>query len=320
MKKLFNARAPRAAVLLVILLLSVTGCDQTTPPSNTEAQQPAYNPMPWRQVKMSRPLADVQAQAKAMALHRPQMPLADKTPNLRPLYAEILQLIAAGLYKEALPKLTPLAEQGYADAQYELGLLYDKKNAGPEELEDDRIGFEWLLRSAEQGFIRSQFVLGIKYFRGNNHIPRDWGKSAEWLLIAAEQGDAIAQDALSLTYTEGEGVEKDPIEAYIWQLLAIKRAENSTSVGPKFRQMESALGYIIDEFQLTEAQIRDAERRAEQWEASHPWAYQSYDEVFLVRTAADEYPAEPRVQALIEAKAKAYREEIDAILARDSQR
>ena len=250
-----------------------------------------------------------------MALRRPQMSLAYYDPNARPLYAEIRHLIAAELYDEALPKLTALAEKGFADAQYELGLLYSISNAGPEALEDDRIGFNWLKRSADQGYVRSQFALGIKYFYGNEHIERNWGKCAEWLLIAAEQGDAIAQNALELTYARGEGVEQDPIEAYKWQLLAVTRAENSTSIGPKMAQMEGSLGSLIDRFQMTEAQIREAERRAEQWEATHPWAYQSYDEVSRAGwPTREEFPPEPRVQALLDAKAKAYQEEIDAIL------
>ncbi len=312
MKFLCRAQKPQVVALIVVLVSFVVACDQSPPPSEVEAH--SAGPVRWWQVKMSRPMADVKAEAKAMALRRPQLLLADKDPSVRPQYAEALQLVAADLYEEGLPKLTALAEKGFADAQYELGMLYSISNAGPEALEDDSIGFNWLRRSAEQGFSSAQFVLGIKYFYGNEHIERNWGKCAEWLLIAAEQGDAIAQNALNLTYARGEGVEQDPIEAYKWQLLAVTRAENSTSIGPKMAQMEGSLGSLIDRFQMTEAQIREAEQRAEKWEASHPWAYQSYDDVFLVRTAFDDYPPEPRVQALLDAKAKAYQEEIDAIL------
>merc|ERR1711916_391533 len=133
-------------------------------------------------------MGDIQAEAKAMAQRRSQMPLADKDPSVRPLYAEALQLVAAELYEEGLPKLTALAEQGYADAQYELGRVYTTINEGPQTLEDDRVAFEWLQRSAEQGFSSAQFFLGASYFSGNEHLAPDWGKYAEWLFIASEQG------------------------------------------------------------------------------------------------------------------------------------
>gem|GEM_PF-3086413 len=68
---------------------------------------------------------------------------------------------------------------------------------------------------AEQGDAVAQNNIGIMYFHGQG-VPKDERKAFEWLNKAAQQGDADAQDALFAMYYEGKGVKQDRAKAEAW--------------------------------------------------------------------------------------------------------
>ena len=74
------------------------------------------------------------------------------------------------------------------------------------------------------------------------------------LQAKAENGNAIAQYNLGLMYVDGQGVARDPIEAYVWLSLA---AENGAT-GRALRNLSDTLTAE----QLARAKARLAERRA----------------------------------------------------------
>ena len=55
----------------------------------------------------------------------------------------------SGDYATALREWTPLAKQGDADAQYNLGIMYDKGQGVPQNY---KTAVKWWKRAAEQGF------------------------------------------------------------------------------------------------------------------------------------------------------------------------
>ena len=55
----------------------------------------------------------------------------------------------SGDYATALHEWTPLAKQGDADAQYNLGIMYDKGQGVPQNY---KTAVKWWKRAAEQGF------------------------------------------------------------------------------------------------------------------------------------------------------------------------
>ena len=63
----------------------------------------------------------------------------------------------SGDYATALKEWTTLAEQGDADAQYNLGRLYSNGNGV---LQDYKTAAKWYTLSAEQGTAKAQFLLG----------------------------------------------------------------------------------------------------------------------------------------------------------------
>src|SRR5690606_42029403 len=62
-------------------------------------------------------------------------------------FNEGYQLIRAQQYKEAIAVLTPLAEQGHADAQYWLGLRY-RLGRPDQDLSDSESQLDWYREAA----------------------------------------------------------------------------------------------------------------------------------------------------------------------------
>ncbi len=62
---------------------------------------------------------------------------------------------------------------------------------------------------AEQGNARAQYNLGVMYENGRG-VPQDYAKALQWYRKAAEQGVALAQNNLGVMYRKGRGVLGDP--------------------------------------------------------------------------------------------------------------
>jgi len=95
-----------------------------------------------------------------------------------------------GDYTAAYDEWLPLAELGDAEAQFNLGVLYDE-GAGVEQ--NLTTAADWYRKAAEQGFIDAQTNLGIMYYHGLGVAP-DLKAAAHWFRLAADQGDAEAMN------------------------------------------------------------------------------------------------------------------------------
>jgi len=82
-------------------------------------------------------------------------------------------------------ELRRLAEQGDADAQWQLGILYHDGDTVPK---DDAVAVQWFERAAEQGYVRAQSTLGAYYFAGRG-VPQDLSKAYFWSQLALAGGD-----------------------------------------------------------------------------------------------------------------------------------
>ena len=72
-----------------------------------------------------------------------------------------------GDYATALKEWTPLADQGHAKAQYNLGVAYAN---GEGVLQDYKTAVKWYILSAEQGYAKAQYNLGVMYALGQGVI------------------------------------------------------------------------------------------------------------------------------------------------------
>ena len=68
--------------------------------------------------------------------------------------------------------------------------------------------FKFCSVAAEQGHAEAQFNLGYMYQYGQG-VKQDYFKAVEWYQKAAEQGDASAQYNLGVMYYNGQGVKQD---------------------------------------------------------------------------------------------------------------
>ena len=82
----------------------------------------------------------------------------------------------------------PLAEQGNAMAQYNLGVLYA---TGQGVKRDYREAAKWYRRAAAQGVVHAQHKLGNLYLQGHG-VPRNAELAHLWHSLAAAQGHADA--------------------------------------------------------------------------------------------------------------------------------
>jgi len=67
---------------------------------------------------------------------------------------------------------------------------------------------------AEQGDAAAQFNLGKMYRKGQG-VSLDYAEAMKWYRLAADQGRAAAQNNLGGMYAEGRGVLQDYVLAWI---------------------------------------------------------------------------------------------------------
>ena len=107
-----------------------------------------------------------------------------------------------GDYATALREWDPLANQGDAQAQFQLGWMYSK---GEGVSEDDQEAVKWYRLAAEQRHAHAQYNLGLMYDSGWG-VPKDDKEAVKWFRRAAEMGFAEAQHNLGVMYQKGRGV------------------------------------------------------------------------------------------------------------------
>jgi len=81
---------------------------------------------------------------------------------------------------------------------------------------------------ADQGFAAAQHNLGIMYAQGHG-VAQDYQKAVRWYRLAAVQGHASGQFSLGAMYAEGEGLLKDYVLAHMWANLAAAQGLESAS-------------------------------------------------------------------------------------------
>src|SRR6266478_4577730 len=157
---------------------------------------------------------------------------------------------ARGDYAKALRLIRPLANDGDAAAQFNLGLMYF---TGHGVQQDDAAAALWFRKAAEQGYVFAQSNLGVLY-RDGRGVPRDYAEAAIWIRKAADQGHAVAKLYLGVMYAEGRGVPQDYVRAYMWFSLSAAQGE---------QRAVKTLG--MAERKMTPAQINEAQKLARDW-------------------------------------------------------
>jgi hypothetical protein len=149
------------------------------------------------------------------------------------LYKTGIAAFEAGDFEQAYVVWKPLAENGYAVAQYSLGKLFDR---GGDPIEQNPfMAALWYRQAAAQGVAAARNNLAIMYAQGRG-VPANAGRAVELWHQAALQDHPMAQFNLGLSYFNGDGVAANPEVAMQW---FIKAAESGV-VGAQY-----AMGQIL---------------------------------------------------------------------------
>ena len=99
-----------------------------------------------------------------------------------------------GDYESAFRLWQPLAEQGDADAQTLLGIMYSEGRGVPQ---DDAAAAKWYRLAAEQDYASAQRNLGVMYYNGQG-VPQDYIQAHIWFNLAASEGDDKSREVRDL--------------------------------------------------------------------------------------------------------------------------
>jgi TPR repeat protein len=81
--------------------------------------------------------------------------------------------------------LRPLADQGDAQAQYNLGVFYENGQGVPP---NDAEAVKWYHKAAEQGYGDARYNLGAMFLKGLG-VPQNYVQAHMWFNLAAMAGD-----------------------------------------------------------------------------------------------------------------------------------
>lgn len=165
-----------------------------------------------------------------------------------------------GDYATALRLLRAPAEQGNADAQLLLGIMYQDGEGVPK---DPALAAQWIRKAAEQDNATAEFALGVMYLQAMG-VPKDetaavrwlekaarqvppaqftlarfheehgnYAEALKWYRLLASQGDADSQNDVGHMYETGRGVQQNYAEAARWYRLAADQgnAEAQNNLG-----------------------------------------------------------------------------------------
>lgn len=128
---------------------------------------------------------------------------------------------SAGDHATAIDIWEPLAQQGNARAQNNLGVMYSEGQVVDRNVET---ALEWFRLAADQGFVLAMANIADTYFRGDG-IAQDYVLAEQWYRMAAKGGDSEAQYFMGRIFVEGLGVTADPLQGYAWYAIAADSGE-----------------------------------------------------------------------------------------------
>jgi len=165
-----------------------------------------------------------------------------------------LEAALRGDYDAALAQWRPLAEQGDAFSQYNLGVMFDHGAGVPQDYAE---ALKWYRLAAEQGNADAQSNLGVMYAVGKG-VPPDQAEAIKWYRLAAEQGNTNAQSNLGVMFYSGNGVARDESQALMWLELSASKGHQTAR---KNRDIVAR--------NMSAEQIAEARHRANAWQEAH---------------------------------------------------
>ena len=152
------------------------------------------------------------------------------------------------------------ADQGNADAQYNLGVMYEN---GEGVLRDDVEAVRLYRLAADQGHADAQTNLGRMYAEGWG-VAQEEMEALRWWRLAADSGISEAQFNVGAIYANGSGVPRDDVQAHMWFVLAAARQRDFMESRDQIELRDRVSS------RLTPDQRAEALRLAREWNEAHP--------------------------------------------------
>jgi TPR repeat protein len=152
---------------------------------------------------------------------------------------------------EAMRWCRKAADQGHAEAQVLVAGMYNRGEGVPKSAIESA---NWFRKAAEQGHTMAQTLISMMYMAGHG-VSQDHEQGFKWMHEAAKQGFSPAQHNVGGMYAEGQGVTQDYVEAYKWAILAAHAQTAEVKA--------QAIDYLTPK--MTPSQIAEARRLAEDW-------------------------------------------------------
>ena len=116
-------------------------------------------------------------------------------------------------YATAMKEWRPLAENGDAESQFNVGLMCAQGRGVPQ---DDQEMAKWFKMAADQGLAEARFIYGSICANGNG-VPQDYVQAYRWFTLAANQGhenakklrELVAQQMTPAQIAEAEALAED---------------------------------------------------------------------------------------------------------------
>ncbi len=247
--------------------------------------------------------AMLHAQSPGNAQSPDYIPPLDKT-----LYKDGLTAYEAARFDRAYVLWKPLAENGYAPAQFSLGKLFDE-GGGPIRANPFMAAL-WYRQAAAQDVPSAQNNLASMYAKGRR-VPLDEVRAVELWEQAAANGHVAAKFNLALSYFNGDGVPADRNVAVTWfhHAAADGVADAQFALGQLYRQgvgVSQDLGLARGWYEKAAAQ-------------GHAQARSEFDRLDGVEPRFEEVPASlPREEAELEEASTLATDATDAADATDA--
>ena len=109
--------------------------------------------------------------------------------------------------------------QGLADAQHNLGFMYDKGRGVPQ---DYAMAVSWYRKAAEQGNAGAQLNLGVMYANSKG-VTQDYVQAHKWMKLAASRFDASEKEARNIAVKNRDLVASKMTPAQIAEAQMLAR-------------------------------------------------------------------------------------------------
>lgn len=158
--------------------------------------------------------------------------------------AEGVEAFNARRYVEARRELSPLAEEGDAQAMVHMGEMLMRGLGGAR---DELKARDYITKAHAADNTRATYVLGTMHLAGNL-VARDEARGIELIRQAADKGESAAQTTMGSWLANGaRGYAKDDVNALAWFKLAADQ-NNAAAMGWIGSFTENARGGIAQDY------------------------------------------------------------------------